>query len=175
MTYLPEFDAFTALDWAIVVVIAVSALLSLLRGFLREAISLAGWVVAFIAANLGALYLAEPLADFVANRTGRYLIAWSLIFVATLVASHVVARITSRLAKATGLGFADRLLGTVFGALRGALVVMALVFVARQFIPSSELTILRDSQLMPHIDTLLAWSTSMFEEYRDLDVPGLTI
>ena len=175
MNNWPLLEAFTALDWSIAVVVVISAVLSLWRGFLREAISLAGWVVAFIAANLLAVHLAELLIDLIANRTGRYIVAWSLVFVAVLVLSYGTARLLSRLAKATGLGFADRLLGTVFGALRGALIVMALGFVARQFIPSSELTALRDSQLMPHIDTLLSWSTDLFEEYRDLELPGLRI
>ena len=175
MIELPQLGEFTGLDWAIVVVLSLSALVSLWRGFLREAMSLAGWVVAFVAGNLFALHLAEYFADFIANRTGRYIVAWSLIFVAVLALSYALGKLLRRVAKATGLGFVDRLLGTVFGALRGALIVMALVFVARQFIPESELTALSDSQLMPHVDTLLSWSTNVFEEYRDIQVPGLTI
>ncbi|MEO0437212.1 MAG: CvpA family protein [Pseudomonadota bacterium] len=175
MNELPQLDAFTGLDWAIVVVLGVSALVSLWRGFLREAMSLAGWVLAFVAGNLFALHLAEYFADFIANRTGRYVVAWSLIFVAVLALSYTLGRLLRKAAKASGLGFADRLMGTVFGALRGALIVMALVFVARQFVPQSELTALAESELMPHVDTLLTWSTNVFEEYRDIQVPGLTI
>ena len=46
------FSQFGAVDWVIVVVLVISVLLSLWRGFVREALSLAGWVVAFIVANL---------------------------------------------------------------------------------------------------------------------------
>ncbi|MEM1189876.1 MAG: CvpA family protein [Pseudomonadota bacterium] len=171
----PQLDLFNQLDWIIVVIVGVSALVSLWRGFVREALSLAGWVIAFIVANLAAVHVANGIGDLIANRTGRYIVAWSLLFVVTLVASSITARITSRLIKASGLGIADRLLGMVFGVLRGALIVMALVFVVREIVPRSEQSLLDESQLMPHIDVLLGWSSRTFEQFRDVDIPGLKI
>ncbi len=171
----PQLDLFNQLDWIIVVIVGLSALLSLWRGFVREALSLAGWVVAFIVANLAAVHVAGGIGDLIANRTGRYIVAWSLLFVVTLVASSITARITSKLIKASGLGIADRLLGMVFGVLRGALIVMALVFVVREIVPRSEQSLLDESQLMPHIDVLLGWSSRTFEQFRDVEIPGLKI
>ena len=69
----------------------------------------------------------------------------------------------------------DRVLGTGFGALRGALLVMALVFVVRALIPESERSTFENSRLMPHIDVLLSWTVRAFEEFRDSDIRGLTI
>ncbi len=171
----PQLDLFNQLDWIIVVIVGLSALLSLWRGFVREALSLAGWVVAFIVANLAAVHVANGIGDLIANRTGRYIVAWSLLFVVTLVASSITARITSKLIKASGLGIADRLLGMVFGVLRGTLIVMALVFVVREIVPRSEQSLLDESQLMPHIDVLLGWSSRTFEQFRDVEIPGLKI
>jgi membrane protein required for colicin V production len=171
---MPDLAQFNGFDWIVVVIVAVSALLSLWRGFVREALSLAGWVVAFIVANLAAVHLAEATGDLIANRTGRYIVAWSVLFVATLVASGLAAKLLSRVIKASGLGVLDRGLGMVFGALRGALIVMALVFVIREVVPRSEQGWLDDSQLMPHIDVLLTWSVRTFEEFRDVRIPGLT-
>ncbi|MEL7044949.1 MAG: CvpA family protein [Pseudomonadota bacterium] len=171
----PQLDLFNQLDWIIVVIVGLSALLSLWRGFVREALSLAGWVIAFIVANLAAVHVANGIGELIANRTGRYIVAWSLLFVVTLVASSITARITSKLIKASGLGIADRLLGMVFGVLRGALIVMALVFVVREIVPRSEQSLLDESQLMPHIDVLLGWSSRTFEQFRDVDIPGLKI
>ena len=172
----PQIAEFNPFDWIVVIIVTLSALLSLWRGFVREAMSLAGWVVAFIVANLGAIHLAEGIGDLIANRTGRYIVAWSLLFVVTLVASSIAARLTGKLVSAAGLGVLDRLLGTVFGALRGALIVMALVFVIREVVPKSELSLLEEAQLMPHIDVLLSWSRRTFEEFRDMDIDikGLT-
>lgn len=174
MNTLPSLAQFNAFDWVAVLVIALSALLSLWRGFVREAIALAGWLIAFIVANLFAIYLAEAIGEVIANRTGRYIVAWTVLFVATLVTSSVVAKLLAKIMKASGLGVVDRLLGMVFGMLRGALIVMAVVFVVREVIPKSEQSLLQDSQLMPHIDVLLSWSLDLFEEFRDVEIKGLT-
>lgn len=174
MSNWPQLDLFNHFDWIVVVILLLSALLSLWRGFVREAISLAGWVVAFLVANLFAVMLAEQIGDLIANRTGRYIVAWSLLFVVTLVASSIAARIFAKLIKVSGLGVLDRILGSVFGLLRGALIVMALVFVVREVVPKSEQSLLLESQLMPHIDVLLSWSMRVFEEFRDVEIKGLT-
>jgi membrane protein required for colicin V production len=175
MSNWPQLALFNPFDWIVLVILTLSALLSLWRGFVREAISLAGWVVAFIAANLFAVMLAEQIGDVIANRTGRYIVAWSLIFVLTLVASSLTARLFAKLIKVSGLGVLDRILGSVFGLLRGALIVMALVFVVREIVPKSEQSLLEESQLMPHIDVLLSWSMRVFEEFRDVEIKGLNV
>ena len=164
-----------AFDWVVIVIVSVSMLLSLWRGFAREALSLAGWVAAFVVANFGAPSFTEAIGDLIANRTGRYIVAWSVLFIVTLIACSIVARLTSALIKASVLSALDRILGTGFGALRGALLVMALVFVVRALIPESERSTFENSQLMPHIDVLLSWTVRAFEEFRDRDIRGLTI
>ena len=174
MSSWPQIALFNQFDWIVVVIVSLSALLSLWRGFVREAMSLAGWVIAFIVANLGAVAVAEFIGDFIANRTGRYIVAWSVIFAVVLVVSSLTAKMLGKLMAASGLGVLDRMLGTVFGFLRGLLIVMALVFVLREVIPRSELSVLDESQLMPHIDVLLSWSVANFEEFRDMDIPGLS-
>lgn len=169
---LAQFNAF---DWVVVVIVSVSMLLSLWRGFVREALSLAGWVAAFVVANLGAMSFTEVIGDLIANRTGRYIVAWSVLFIVTLITCSIVAKLTSALIKASVLSALDRVLGTGFGALRGALLVMALVFVVRALIPESERSTFENSRLMPHIDVLLSWTVRAFEEFRDRDIRGLTI
>ncbi|MFT4768970.1 MAG: membrane protein required for colicin V production [Glaciecola sp.] len=169
----PQLSLFNGFDWVVVVILILSALLSLWRGFVREAISLAGWVVAFVVANLLAVTVAGQIGDLIENHTGRYIVAWSLLFVLTLVASSLTAKLFASIIKATGLGVLDRLLGSVFGVLRGMLIVMALVFVVREIVPKSEQSLLEESQLMPHIDVMLAWSMRLFDEFRDVEIKGL--
>jgi membrane protein required for colicin V production len=173
MSDWPQVTQFNAFDWFVVVVLVLSMLLSLWRGFVREAIALGGWVLAFVAANLLALQVALAIGDLIANQTGRYIVAWSLVFVVVLVLSSIAAKLLSKLIAASGLGILDRMLGMVFGLLRGVLIILALVFVLRQIVPPSEQSLLLASQFMPHIDLLLGWSTRLFDEFRAMDIPGM--
>ena len=85
MTWLPSFATFNGMDWFIVVVVTTSVLISLWRGFTREAMSLAGWVIAFVLANLFASPLSTYLAGIIDNVTGRYIVAWSVLFLVILL------------------------------------------------------------------------------------------
>jgi membrane protein required for colicin V production len=175
MTWLPSFATFNGMDWFIVVVVTTSVLISLWRGFTREAMSLAGWVIAFVLANLLASPLSTYLAGIIDNVTGRYIVAWSVLFLVILVASGFAAKGISRLMKASGLGLLDRLLGTVFGFARGVLIIMALVFLLRELVPPSEQQWLHQSQLMPHVDVLMNWSERMFDKVRSGELPTFTV
>jgi membrane protein required for colicin V production len=169
----PDLQAFNGFDWTVVVIVALSALVSLWRGFTREALSLAGWVLAFIAANLFAPALSAQLAGLIESATGRYIVTWACLFVAVLVAAGLAARLFARLIKASGLGLLDRLLGTVFGALRGLLIVLVLLFMIRELVPPSEQAWLTESELVPHLDPLLEWSLRAFNDAREGRLPEL--
>ena len=175
MTWLPSFATYNGMDWFIVVVVTASILISLWRGFTREAMSLAGWVIAFVLANLFAGPLSNYLAGIIENVTGRYIVAWSVLFLLILVASGFAAMGISRLMKASGLGLLDRLLGTVFGFARGVLIIMALVFVLRELVPPSDQQWLYQSQLMPHVDVLMNWSQQMFDKVRSGQIPSFNV
>ncbi|MEQ8515934.1 MAG: CvpA family protein, partial [Chromatocurvus sp.] len=167
----PDISAFNGFDWFVVVLLSVSMLISLWRGFSREALSLAGWIIAFVAANLFASEVATLFSGLIENLTGRYIVAWSLVFVVVLVACGLLAKLFSRAVKASGLGLLDRLLGTVFGFLRGLLIVMAIVFVLRDLVPPREQQVLYESVLMPSIDRALDWSLLAFDDVRAGEVP----
>ncbi len=171
---MPELAHLTAVDWVIIVVLALSTLLSLWRGFVREAFSLAGWVAAFLVANLFVDQMATLLAGTIANITGRYVAAYAMLFVATLVASTFVAYLAGQLVRATGLTVLDRLLGTVFGFARGIIVILVCVFVLRQLVPPTELLWLDQSTLMPHVDMLGQWAQSMFNAASNGQWPAIS-
>jgi membrane protein required for colicin V production len=149
-------------DWFILVVLCLSILLSLWRGFAREAMSLAGWVLAFVIANLFVDQLASQLAGLVSNITGRYVLAYVLLFAATLMLAGVAGLLVAKLMKITGLSVLDRVLGTVFGFARGVILILVLVFVMRQLIPPQDLQWLYESRLMPHLDMLADWAQTLF-------------
>jgi len=116
----------TALDYAIIGVLVLSIAWGFWRGLVREVISLAGWVGAFLVAN----YLAEPLDNAlpasIANPDLRVIVAFAAIFVVTLTLATLVALMVSKALKASGLAGLDRTLGGLFGVARGLLI--AIVF-----------------------------------------------
>ncbi|MCP5123130.1 MAG: CvpA family protein [Pseudomonadales bacterium] len=171
---MPEISHLTAVDWVIIVVLAVSTLLSLWRGFVREAMSLAGWVAAFLVANLFVDQMAGLLAGTIENITGRYVAAYAILFVGTLVASTFVTFLAAQFVKATGLTLLDRLLGTVFGFARGIILILVCVFVMRQLVPPTELLWLEQSTLMPHIDMLGQWAQGLFARANGGQWPALS-
>lgn len=120
----------TALDWALLGVAGVSIGWGLWRGLVREVISLAGWVIAFLAANLFAGPLGEALPRSIPGPELRVLVAFVAIFIAGLVVSTLFALALSKLAKAAGLGGLDRTLGALFGLGRALLLVLAFALLA---------------------------------------------
>jgi membrane protein required for colicin V production len=120
----------TWLDYAVLGVTVVSILWGVWRGLVREVISLAGWVVAFLAANLFAGPLSAALPAALRSPELRVLIAFVAIFFASLVLAGLVALLLSRLAKAAGLAALDRALGALFGLCRAALIVAAFALLA---------------------------------------------
>ena len=120
----------TWLDYAVFGVSAVSVLWGAWRGLVREVISLAGWVIAFLAANLFAAPLSAALPGSVRGPELRVLVAFVVIFFASLLLTSLAALLLSKLVKAAGLGGVDRVLGAVFGLGRAAVVVIAFALLA---------------------------------------------
>lgn len=157
---------FNAADWAIVAVLGLSILLSFWRGFVREAASLAGWVAAFVIANMFVGEMATLLSQWIVNVTGRYIAAYALLFAGTLVIVGVLSRLGTQVVRVTGLTLLDRVLGTAFGFARGIIIVLVLVYLLRQFAPPQNLVWLDQAQLMPHVDMLGQWAQLLFDNFQ---------
>ena len=154
-------DAFTWVDWVVVAIVALSTLLSLLRGFTREALSLLGWIAAFVIAYVFAGELASRMTGLVSNITARYIAAWLLLLVGVLLVTGLLSMLMAQMVRATGLGTLDRLLGTIFGFARGVIIVLVLVFLIRELLPPRDQVWLYQAHLMPQIDALLNWAMQM--------------
>ena len=118
------------LDYAILAVLAVSVAWGIWRGFVREVISLAGWVLAFLAANAVAGPLGDALPTSISSPEVRVLVAFLIVFIFTLSIATVAGMLLSRLLKAAGLGGLDRTLGGLFGLARGVVILLALAVAA---------------------------------------------
>ena len=142
-------------DWVIVVVVVVSALVSLKRGFVKELLSLLSWVGALIIASLFSERLAGLMTGLIATESWRLAAAFTLLFILTLVVGAMVNHLIGELVRMTGLSGLDRTLGVVFGILRGGLIVVALLAVARLFALDG---FWQGSVLVPWIDPLINWT-----------------
>lgn len=120
----------TVFDYAVFLIFGLSVLLSVIRGMVREVLALAGWLIAFLVANLFAPDLAPMLPDAISGEPWRVLVAFGALFVATLVITGLVSALASELVKSLGLGVLDRALGALFGLARGLLIVMVAVLLA---------------------------------------------
>ena len=117
------------LDWIAVALLLVSMLLGLVRGLVFEVISLAGWVVAFVAAQ----WLAEDLGRWLPfgdpAASWRYAAGFVLVFVGVAFSVGLLAALTRKLVAAIGLRPVDRILGGVFGVARGAVAMLTVAVV----------------------------------------------
>lgn len=118
------------LDIAIIGIVALSALISLVRGFVREAFSLAIWVFAFWVSWSFFRDLEVPLRDWIGSPTARLGIAFALLMIATLIVGGLVNYLIIQLVERSGMSGTDRLIGMVFGTARGVLLVAVLVLLA---------------------------------------------
>ncbi|MEW6312727.1 MAG: CvpA family protein [Pseudomonadota bacterium] len=123
----------TAFDYAVLGMVGVSVAYSVWRGVVREVMALLGWVVAFWVAGSFAHVLEPLMPAWLASASLpalRMLVAYAVLFGVVLLLAGSVAWAASRLVKSTGLGATDRILGGVFGVVRGMAIVMVLVLAA---------------------------------------------
>ncbi|MGH8522134.1 MAG: CvpA family protein [Gammaproteobacteria bacterium] len=117
-------------DYAILAIIGLSALISIWRGLIREVLSLLAWILAILVAMTFMRPLADLLTPYISVPSARLIIAFMALFIATLLCGAIINFIIAKLVMSSGLSGTDRMLGIVFGVARGALVVGVLVLMA---------------------------------------------
>ena len=104
-------------------ILLMSCLLGLWRGVIRETMALAAWLLGFVLSSKYATDMALHLPPDWGDNL-RYLAGWLLVFVAVWLGMSVLSALVSRLVAVVGLGLLDRLMGGVFGVLRGGIALM---------------------------------------------------
>lgn len=117
-------------DLIIIAIVALSVAIGVFRGFIKESISLATWIIAIIVAWIYHPDLASVFVGYIESATLRLGVAFAVLFVGTLIIGGLVNFVLGELVEKTGLTGTDRVLGAVFGVLRGILVVGVLVLLA---------------------------------------------
>lgn len=141
-------------DFVIVGIIALSAVISLVRGFVREAVSLAGWIVAVWLSITYMDVVALYLQPYIAVPSLRMAAAFAIVFIGVLVASGFVVFIVGVVIDKTDMSGTDRVLGVVFGLARGVAIVGVVVALAG-LTPVPQDPWWRQSVTLPHFERLV--------------------
>ena len=120
----------TTFDWVVVAVIGLSTLLAFFRGVVRELIAVVAWVLGLVGAIAFTPVLGAMLPAIPGYPGVPYLIAFALIVIGALLLGALIAWPLTKAVRAAGLGFVDRFLGSIFGLVRGAALMLAFVIVA---------------------------------------------
>jgi membrane protein required for colicin V production len=125
-------------DAVILVILLISAIFGFIRGFVKETLSVAGWVGA-VFLSLYLFPIAQPIArEFILNLLIADILTGAVIFILSLVILSYISHAISEKVKASSLGALDRSLGIFFGIARGAILLGIAWLIFVQFIPEKD-------------------------------------
>ena len=120
----------TGLDWIIVLILVASVFRSLMRGLVEEVFSLAAWIVAFIGAKWGAVVVGPILPIGVESERMHYFAGFAVVFLAMMIVVFITGHMVKNSVEAVGLKSVDKVIGGVFGLLRGLVILVGLTLAA---------------------------------------------
>ena len=135
-------------DILLAIVILLSAVIGMMRGLVKEVLSLVIWGAALVAS----LYFGDAVGERIGADMGdalRGMLGFSVVFIAVLVAGAIAQRLVARLIETTGLSGADRLLGFLFGSARGIVVCTVALVALRPFAEDTQWW--RESNVRPEL------------------------
>ena len=140
------------IDWNILIILTCSGLISLVRGFTKEFLSIFLWIFAFIAAlSLGSL--ATPkINEFIGNEEISKIFAYVTIFIVSMVLGGMAIKFISKIIKWSGVSNFDKFLGVLFGLIRG----LTIIFILYLLLPASAKStdLIMESKIMPVIEKI---------------------
>ena len=151
-------------DYAVLGIIIISILVGSLRGFIKEVFSLAVWAAAFLVAFQYSGALAMMLESHIELPSARTSLAFAGLFLSVLLVGGLITFLVAKLVEKTGLSGTDRLLGGVFGAFRGLILILFIMLVAG-LTPIPKDPWWQQSRSIQSLMPLAEWSAQFLPEY----------
>jgi len=151
-------------DYVVLGVIALSILVGAIRGFVKEAFSLLVWAAAFLVAFQYSGALALQLESHIELPSARTSLAFAGLFLSVLLVGGLLTYLVGKLVEKTGLSGTDRLLGGVFGGIRGLILILVLMLVAG-LTPVPQDPWWQQSRSIQSLMPLAEWSAQFLPDY----------
>jgi len=151
-------------DWFIIAVLCVSALVGVMRGFVRECVSLSVWFVAFVVAMSFSDRASVMLTEYITTGSLRYVVSFAALFVVTMILGNLLGHILGAMVKGVGLSGPDRLLGVGFGIARGLIIVMVIVIFLPRLLPVESDLWWQQSRFIPLFVSLEGEANQLFAQ-----------
>ena len=157
-------------DIAILVVIGLSCLFGLWRGLIKEVLSLVTWIASLLVARVYSQTLSDLMTGMIENEGARYVAAFASLFVIVMMLGTLLNHLMSKLLTISGLKFADRVFGGVFGVARGVIIVLVIMFITSVFV--SETQRWQQSVLIPYGMDLIERSQIFIGDINSVETPN---
>ena len=168
MLGLVNLDQIIWVDAVVIAALVLSFGFGIVRGIVREVLSLSSWIVSIWLAYLYGDNLAIMIVPWIESERLSGLIGYVLVFVAVLVLLSMVGALLFKIFRVAEHSGTDRFLGGLFGCLRGVVIVTVLLFMA-EWTPATGQAWFRDSQIVRYSEAPLTWFKSKVVDQLNLD------
>lgn len=148
--------SFNAADYTILGIVIISVAISLVRGFVREGLSLTTWILAFWVGLKFHDVLEKFLSAYIHTPSVNAVVSFILLFIGILLLGGLTNLLIGKAIKKTGLSGADRFFGLFFGFTRGVLLV-AIIILLGEMTAFAHDQWWQESTLIPHFQWLVDW------------------
>ena len=147
----------TTFDFIIYAILILSFLASLSRGFVKEVFSLLCYLGSFLMAIKYQGSFSRLLMETISSKPIAKVVAFSTIYVLTAIIISLMGKVIKGMfMSGTKLSIIDRLMGGLVGFVKGAIIVIAVIF-PLQFFPEISKKVTRDSQTIPYLVEVLTF------------------
>jgi membrane protein required for colicin V production len=168
-------DHITAIDWLIIGIIAISTLISIVRGFVKEALSLVTLVAAILIARLFGGQVAGLLIDVISVPSLRLAAAYGGLYLAVMIIGGMINYLIYQVIKLAGLSTFNRILGMAFGFVRGGLIVVVAVAIFSRMPVSDDEWWQTSILIPPALDTANWLQVYVIEKVSEFTAPERSV
>lgn len=150
---------FQWVDLFVIIIVGLSSITGLFRGFIREAVAIGGWLVGIWAGYNYSPSLARYLQPYISNQTAQTILSFMIILIGVLIAGSIVNFVLGLFLRGSGLGGMDKVLGAFFGFGRGVFIVSLIIAMINMSSLPYEKTI-KSSQFYSALSPVVDWVSS---------------